>query len=175
MTDHSILSGIGQPLECKKGDLLFKQGDHDTSIWFVRYGLLKAYYLTFDGKEHVKSFIQEGEFIGSLVACYSSEPNTFSLMCIEDCSLLRVPFSDFQAGAEHEPELASFINKALTGLAIKKERREFELLCLSAAQRYALFKERTPNLVDRITQNDIARYLGITPVALSRIKHREAQ
>jgi DNA-directed RNA polymerase specialized sigma subunit len=32
--------------------------------------------------------------------------------------------------------------------------------------------ERSPELFDKVTQKDIARYLGITPVALSRISTR---
>ncbi len=173
MNDQSLFETLGKPLLRKKGELLFKQGDINTSIYVVISGLLKAYYLTADGKELVKSFIQDGEFIGSLVACYSSEPCTFSLTCLEDCSLLRIPFSELQDAADQNPELARFVTHGLINLALKKERREFEFLCLSAPQRYALFKQRTPNLVNRVTQNDIARYLGITPVALSRIKQRE--
>ncbi len=172
--NESAFSAIGKPFECKKGEYLFKQGDLDTSVYVLKSGLLKAYYLTIDGKELVKSFIQEGEFIGSLIACSSSEPCTFSLMSLEDSSLLRIPFADLQAAAVRSPEFSDFVNGGLVNLAIKKERREYEFLCLSAPQRYALFKQRSPKLVDRITQNDIARYLGITPVALSRIKQREA-
>jgi len=172
MKDQSVFEAIGKPILAKKGELLFKQGDVDTSIYVVISGLLKAYYLTLEGKELVKSFIQEGEFIGSLIACNSTEPCTFSLMCLEDCSLLRVPFSDLQAASISNPDFSSIITNALVSLAIKKERREYEFLCLSAQARYNLFKQRNQSIIDRVTQNDIARYLGITPVALSRIKQR---
>lgn len=171
MKNPSLFATLGKPLLFKKGQVVFKQGDVNTSIYSCQSGLLKAYYLTHDGKELIKSFIQEGEFIGSLIACHLAEPSTFSLVCLEDCSLTRIPFNELQTLAESNPEVSSLITKALIDLAIKKERREFELLCLSAPERYALFKQRAPNLVDRVTQNDIARYLGITPVALSRIKH----
>ncbi|MGH1427177.1 MAG: Crp/Fnr family transcriptional regulator [Arenicella sp.] len=173
MNSYSVFEAIGTPIECRKGDLLFKQGDMEKSIYLTKSGLLKAYYLTSEGKEFVKSFIQEGELIGSLVACSSAEPSTFSLMCLEDSSLLQIPFADLQSIAANNAEFSNTITKVLIGLAMKKERREFEFLCLSAQERYALFKQRTPNLIDQVTQNDIARYLGITPVALSRIKQRE--
>jgi len=171
--NQSAFEKIGKPLVFKKGETIFKQGDMDNSIYVVTSGLLKAYYLTLEGKELVKSFIQEGEFIGSLIACNTSEPCSFSLMCLEDCSVLRTRFVDLQEAAINNPEFSNSVINALLNLAIKKERREFEFLCLSAPERYALFKQRTPNLISRITQNDIARYLGITPVALSRIKQRE--
>ncbi|MBL4788193.1 MAG: hypothetical protein JKY60_03815, partial [Kordiimonadaceae bacterium] len=68
--------------------------------------------------------------------------------------------------------IADRMTDLLLSLAMKKERREYELLCLSAEQRYRLLLERQPDLVSKIKQQDIALYLGITPVALSRIKKR---
>ena len=45
-----------------------------------------------------------------------------------------------------------------------------EFLSLSAEARYRLLLDRSPELVTRLKQRDIARYLGITPVALRRIR-----
>jgi CRP-like cAMP-binding protein len=39
-------------------------------------------------------------------------------------------------------------------------------------QRYAAFLAREGNLAQRVPQKDLARYLGITPVSLSRIRRR---
>ena len=173
MQNSSIFEGLGKSITRKKGDLLFKQGEDDSTIYILQSGLLKAYYLTLDGKELIKSFIQPGEFIGSLIACHLKEPVTFNLMCLEDCTLKRVSYSELQQIAAGNPQASTIVFNSLIELAIKKERREYEFLCLSAPERFRLLKQRDPALVDRLTQNDIARYLGITPVALSRIKQRE--
>ena len=167
------LDSFGKPLISKKGDELIRQGESDTSLYVVVQGLLKAYYLTSDGKELIKSFIQPGEIIGSLTACYLGEKSTFSLVCLEDSKLLKIPFESLKSIENIQPELSGEIIQSLVGLALKKERREYEFLCLSAPERYDLLKQRSPDLVEHLTQNDIARYLGITPVALSRIKGRQ--
>lgn len=174
MDKQALFESLGQPIERQKGDVLIRQGDVDTSVYIVVSGLLKAYYATLEGKELIKSFIQPGEFIGSLISCRTGDPSTFSLTCLEACKLLRVPFASLQTAAQSQPEVAAYMSNGLMELAMKKERREYEFLCLSAPERYALLKDRQPDLVERLTQNDIARYLGITPVALSRIKQREA-
>jgi len=174
MEKLTILGNIGQPLVCAKGDILIRQGDVDRSVYLLESGLLKAYYATLEGKELVKSFIQPGEFIGSLISCRTGEPSTFNLSCLEDCSLRRISFAELQEGRIKSQEIANVLTDGLMKLAIKKERREYEFLCLSAAERFSRLKEQEPELMERITQNDIARYLGITPVALSRIKQREA-
>jgi CRP-like cAMP-binding protein len=50
------------------------------------------------------------------------------------------------------------------------ERREAALLTLGAKDRYLQFIADYPGLEARVRQYDIASYLGITPVALSRIR-----
>lgn len=56
--------------------------------------------------------------------------------------------------------------------AVRKERRERELLTLSAEGRYRAFLEASPDLERRIPQKELARYLGVTPVGLNRIVAR---
>jgi NADH dehydrogenase/NADH:ubiquinone oxidoreductase subunit G len=55
-------------------------------------------------------------------------------------------------------------------LALKKEQREAELLLDDATTRYQRFVIENSHLAGRIAAYHIASYLGITEVALSRIK-----
>lgn len=81
-------------------------------------------------------------------------------------------FDALYAASQQNVQIASRVLDFLLGFAMKQERREMELLSLSAEDRYRLLIERSPELLDRVKQKDIARYLGITPVALSRIRKR---
>ena len=65
-------------------------------------------------------------------------------------------------------------NTRFSFISQKKEQREYEFLNFSAEERYQKFAAENAQLIDHLTQNDVARYLGITPVALSRIKKRTA-
>lgn len=174
MDFETYLEENGRPLELARGDHVFRQGDTDGALYFVESGILKAYYLAEDGREQVKSFVSPGTIMGSLTAAYAGEPNTFSLVCLESSKLVRFPFEDMRKLIRENASIAERITERLLSLAMKKERREYEFLCLSAEERYRLFCERSPELVERVTQQDIALYLGITPVALSRIKKRIA-
>ena len=57
----------------------------------------------------------------------------------------------------------------------RKEKRERELLTLTPIDRYRLFIAEEETLAARIPQKDLALYLGVTPVALSRIRGRIAR
>ncbi|MEM7300038.1 MAG: Crp/Fnr family transcriptional regulator [Pseudomonadota bacterium] len=162
----------GRAVTKATGEHLFRQGEHTKLIYFVNSGLLKAYYLSADGREHVKSFILPGDNIGSLMSVHAKKPSTFSLVCLKPCNLTVVEFDALYRASQSDIELAAAVVNFLLGFGIKKEVREFELLCLSAEERYRRLVEKTPDLLELVTQNEIARYLGITPVGLSRIKKR---
>ncbi len=162
----------GKPLVAEADEHLFRQGDLSQSLYIVKSGLLKAYYLSVDGKEHIKSFLLPGDNIGSLTALYSGQACTFSLVCLKPCELIVLKFSDLYEASRQDAEISAAVVDFLLKFGMKKEMREYELLCLSAEERYRRLIENTPDLFKQVTQNEIARYLGITPVALSRIKKR---
>ena len=172
MDFEKYLQESGEMRALVRSEHLFRQGECDGALYHVATGFLKAYYVTEDGKEQIKSFIPAGSFIGNLTAAATGCANTFSLMALEECKLVKFSFEDMRKLAETNLEVASRMNDLLLGLAMKKERREYELLCLSAEDRYLELTRSMPDLFDRVTQQDIALYLGITPVALSRIKKR---
>ena len=160
-------------LSFKKGDAVFRQGEVCPDIYLIRSGLVKLSYLTLDGKEFIKSFIQEGKVFGSLYSQLHGGGSTFNAVALEDLHVEVVAFSVFQEAGENHPPFQEFILRFFQQLALKKEIREYELLCLSAQQRYEKFCQQRPDLVKRVKQAELALYLGVTPIALSRMKNRQ--
>ncbi len=156
------------------GEHIFRQGDENPSVYVLEQGLLKAYYLSDEGKENIKSFIQPGELIGSLAAAYFKEDCSFGVVCLEPSVATELDFDALYAATEEDLEMASAMVEHLLNFSMKKERREREFLTESAEERYRMLVDRSPELFDKVSQKDIARYLGITPVALSRIRNRSA-
>ncbi|MEM9106304.1 MAG: Crp/Fnr family transcriptional regulator, partial [Pseudomonadota bacterium] len=136
--------------------------------------LLKAYYLTEDGQERIKSFLMTGEVIGSLSALKGDGACSFNLVCLRPGTVIAVDFNAVYEAAKRDLVLSAAIVDFLVGFGMKKEQREYELLCLSAEERYRRLLRSRPGLLKLVNQADIALYLGITPVGLSRIKKRVA-
>jgi len=175
MNFQKFVSEHGKLFIKNAGDHLFRQGDEDQSLYIVRSGMLKAYYLSGDGKESIKSFILPGSNIGSLVAIHAKQKCTFSLVCLQESELIKLDFDAIYTASKENLDIAAPMIDFLLAFAMKKERREYELLCLSAEERYRLLLENMPDIADRVTQNELALYLGITPVGLSRIRKRVLQ
>jgi len=165
-----LAKNYGETLQVSKRSHVFSQRDKDQNIYLIQEGVLKAYYLSEDGKEYIKSFLFSGDIIASLQGL-TGLSCSFSLLALSDCKLLKLPYYKVKEMAKNNLMTANSLIDLLLNFAMKKEQREYELLCLSAQQRYLNLLARVPNIYDMVTQNDMARYLGITPVALSRIKH----
>lgn len=170
-----VIKQHGKRVEKHKLQVVFKQGEKNENLYFIESGLLKAFYHTEDGKEFVKSFIKGGDVIGSLIAAYHHQSCSFNLQCLQDCVLYQIPLTVVIKKSKHNNQLANEMIDLLMHFSMKKERREYEFLCLDAPSRYLQLLETYPDLANSVTQTDIAHYLGITNVALSRIKKRLQQ
>ena len=169
---QDVVAEFGVSVTADAGDHVFRQGEADRHFYILREGLLKAYYLSEDGKESIKSFLTPGDVIGSLSAVRGDGGCSFSLICLQPCTLSKVSFDRLFEAVRHDAETGVVVTEFLMTFAMKKEQREYELLCLSAEERYRRLNANRPELLTMVQQADIALYLGVTPVGLSRIKKR---
>ena len=172
MAFQDLVSTYGRPATVKQGDHLFLQGDASRDLYVVKDCLLKGYYLTEDGQERIKSFLLAGDVIGSLSALKGDGTCSFNLVCVKPGTVIAVDFDAVYEAAKDDLDLSAAIADFLIAFGMKKEQREYELLCLSAEDRYRRLLDSRPELLELVNQADIALYLGITPVGLSRIKKR---
>ena len=171
---QDVVAEYGVTVSAAAGEHLFRQGDAQRHFFIVQDGLLKAYYLSETGKESIKSFLMPGDVIGSLSALAGGGRCSFSLVCLRPSSLTKVPFDTIRQAAAKDARMGASLADFLMVFGMKKEQREYELLCLSAEERYRRLQASRPELLDMVQQSDIALYLGVTPVGLSRIKKRLA-
>lgn len=154
----------------KKGELFVRAGDVPTKIAFIAQGLMRIYFISEDGKQFNKSFLAENEFITALSGAILGEPALVSIQAMEPTELLTINFSELQKLYEQFNYWQAIGRIITEQIFIRKEKREGQFLLSSAEERYRSFRKESPNLENRIPDYHIASYLGITPVALSRIK-----
>ena len=149
---------------------------HADTAWpwvaVVASGLVKLVYLREDGQERIKSFIEEGGFFASLSALQPRGRTSFSAVAMEAARVVCLPYEVILALGEQHLAWQKGLRRALEIYGQRKEQRERDLLTLSAEMRYRRLLAEQPGLAGRVPQKDLALYLGITPVGLSRIRAR---
>ncbi|MBU3028868.1 Crp/Fnr family transcriptional regulator [Paracoccus marinaquae] len=153
--------------DCPAGTQVLVQGVATPDLFVLQGGLVKLDYLTPDGRERIKSFIVDR----GLFAIEDADLS-FGARTLEPSQIVRLPIGWARAQLAQDMVLRQAYADFTDWLRLRKARREQLLLCASAEERYRLLCEHEPGLIRRLSQGDIARYLGITPVAFSRIKRR---
>ncbi|VAV88251.1 hypothetical protein MNBD_ALPHA04-1370 [hydrothermal vent metagenome] len=155
-----------------KGAAILHQGEKTEQAFILENGLVKLTYQNANGDERIKSFIADRGIFGSISGNGRANPSRFSAICVEPSIIIRLPLAWVQQAIAANLQLQTAYLKFAGWLQHRKELREEALLCESAESRYCLFLEQEAELASRLPQGDIARFLGITPIAFSRIKRR---
>lgn len=154
------------------GDMLHRAGEVADRIYFINAGMVRLYYATPDGKEHNKSFAREHQFVGALQSTDAPLPSRFDIQALEPCQVVSMALAGLSRLYQESLPWANLGRLYMEQLAVRKTRREAAFLLDSAEQRYRDFLQEQPELMERLPLYHIASYLGITDVALSRIRRR---
>ncbi|WP_303909416.1 Crp/Fnr family transcriptional regulator [Thiohalomonas denitrificans] len=161
-----------KPVHFAKTDYLLRAGESNANLYFVAHGLVRFVYTTEDGREYNKSFAAEGQFVGCMRSILARQPCRFSIQALEETETLALGDAQRTQLWQQYPEWERLGRLLAEQVALKTEAREAEFLLDSTETRYLNFLAAYPRLAKRIPQYHIASYLGITDVALSRIRTR---
>lgn len=169
------LVGYGKIKNYQAKQPFIKEGEIPNKIGIVKRGLFRYYYLTDEGKGFTKVFMKEGDIISSYSSMISGIKSYYTIEAMEDSEVIEVSYFQWKklrnTNSKWDELLIAFLEK---GYGVK-EKREREFLLMDAENRYRIFKDEYPKLEKRIKQHMIASYLGITPIALSRIRRKMKQ
>jgi CRP-like cAMP-binding protein len=161
------------PLEMhlvRKEDYLFQQGDMANRLYFLHTGLVRYVSVSDQGKEFTQTFAKGPRIIGSTKAMVTEAKALFGIQALESCMISSYPWRAFYEQMRQEKYFLEWYVHFLESIFIFKEEREIAFVKHSAERRYLDFCVDYPELKDSIPQQQIASYIGITPVALSRIR-----
>jgi CRP-like cAMP-binding protein len=161
-----------RPRHLAAGEALFHAGETNRDVFVVTAGVVKLVYETRQGDAWVKGFIPPGLCFASLTALEDGGVTSCAAYAETASTVDQVSHDAVLALAERHLPWQRAIANAYRLYGQRKERREMELLTLSPQERYLGFVRDHPELVAVLKQRDIASYVRVTPVALSRIKAR---
>ncbi len=154
----------------RAGDSLLEVGDHVTFAGVVLSGVLREVFIDADGEERTFSF--EGDLVSSWSDVLAQRPSRTRIEALSDAEVQLYDVASIRALEPAAPDLRHVLRLIAESLYLRKADREFELLTLSASQRYDALLARLPLIEERVQLQHIASYLGITPVYLSRLRRR---
>ncbi len=122
------------------------------------------------GEEHVIQFAVEDWWISELQSFLSGQPTKYNIDALEDSQILLLEKDAREKLLGAVPALERHFRLLQEAHFVATAHRIDKALSASAEERYLDFMKTYPTLFQRIPQNQIASYLGITPQSLSRIR-----
>lgn len=153
-------------------EALLRAGDAWTQLFWVEQGTLRLYYLDRQGQAANKNFYLDGAMLWPLTPALADGPVDFWVEAIAPSRVWVLPAAAWQEACTGWPAWQALERHTLARLLDDKMQREQQFLQCSATQRYQTLCAARPEWLARIPLRHLASYLGITDVALSRIRRR---
>jgi CRP-like cAMP-binding protein len=172
--ESKILAELHTLKTYKKNTIIDEQGTVSRAVYYLNEGILAMEY-----KKKSKVFIRDFIFKNSPALVYPSfylqEPSRYSIRAVTDCNVWELTKENFEIGKEKIANLQIIAFK-ITNLFHRNIEKRFEsLITQTAEERYVDLVKNHPKIINSISLKMIASYLGITDVALSRIRSRLAK
>jgi CRP-like cAMP-binding protein len=152
--------------------LFAAEGRRSFDVGFVIDGMFRQYYSK-DGDEKTTYFYFPGDLVCAYVSCLTNQPSLVTIQALSDARYLSFPYSVLLDLYSKSIPWQTFGRLIAEYIAIGLEERMASLLLLSPEERYKeLLAGPKKKIIERLPQQYIANYLGITPVSMSRIRAR---
>lgn len=152
-----------------KKTLIYKAGGTADSFYFICEGLVRAYYIKED-KEITNLFMPENTIFIGAYNIITGQKNYSNYEAFEDTYVLQIKYDRLEEYylKYHSLEHLGRILFEFYYCAFMK--KTYDILFLSAEERYASFVKDHSDILNRVPLRYIASYLGIKQETLSRIR-----
>ncbi len=153
-----------------KDEVFIQQGTVGKYLGVVESGYFKYTTLTSSGNDSVVGFAFEGEIVADFYASYQNRLSEVSIKAGEDSTVSQINI------VETRNVFDKYFNHNLSTiygtLFSEIYSRYLELHRKTPTERYVDLIAQYPQILDTVALRDIASYLLITPIYLSRIRRK---
>ncbi|MCH5308393.1 MAG: Crp/Fnr family transcriptional regulator [Prevotella sp.] len=173
-SELDLLESILVPMKFAKNEMILKEGDMCTNIYWVMKGLVRQFYYKND-KELTEYMATENNIVMSIESLFREQPTKQQIKALEPTILIALPKADLEAVAMKSVNIQLLYRKILEESLILSQHHADMLRFESAQARYQRLVKDQPQLVLRAPLVYIASYLQMTPETLSRVRTASLQ
>jgi CRP-like cAMP-binding protein len=167
----------------KKEEVIKSQNSTEKFFYFIIKGSV-GIFLWKENNFVCLDFAFDGHFCADYMSLLTEKPTPLQVVALENTQMLRMSVNSYDYLTRQPVPITTQNNEIVhvqpNGMALRlvaaemsfvgKQQQQIELLTKSAKERYEILLSQFPDIQNRIAQNHIASYLGITPQSLSRIR-----
>jgi len=152
-----------------KNAFILKPGEVCRYFYYLEQGLTKSFSYNND-KEFIMAFYQENMMFTELSSYLAQRPSKYMLLALEKTTVSYIHRDTIERLCNSHHSIEKAVRKLFTITSACFMERISVMLEENAKERYNNFINDYPSLIQRISLGDMANYIGITQVSLSRIR-----
>jgi CRP-like cAMP-binding protein len=156
----------------RKKRFLLRAGEVCRFEGFVTKGLFRVYHIDENGFDQILYFAVENWWVTDIDSFTNSTPSQLFIEALEDSEVLLISKKDKEYAYQHLPQIEHLFRVMTQKTHVALQRRMIDNLSKTGEQRYVDFVEKYPQLIQRLSNIQVAAYLGITNVFLSKIRKK---
>ncbi|HTQ29447.1 MAG TPA: Crp/Fnr family transcriptional regulator [Puia sp.] len=161
-------------MEVPAKTILLREGEISRKAFLIERGCLRIWF-NHHGRDITFQFFFENEGVSSAESFRKNVPSYFTIETIEPCIVHWIHKKDLDRIVKETsaiPELREDMMNAMFERQLLYMKHFLSFIKDTPAQRYQNLVKENPRIIQRVPQQYIASYLGITPVSLSRIRNK---
>lgn len=157
-------------LTVKKGAAISTVGKTNNLEYFMIEGICKSFLYTPEGEDVTISFFMPLSIISPSTTRNKEGRSIINIRALTDVKLATINADAFEKLMIEDLEIRHFGNTVLRNELMAKVQKEIGLASLRGKDRLQLLRDNFPNIENLVPHADIASYLGITTISLSRLR-----
>jgi CRP-like cAMP-binding protein len=167
--DYKELPFIVITKSFKRGEVITPYGQIEKNVYFLISGLIEI-SVSKDIDEKIIEFFFPQSFFCAYSSFLSQKPSDVQVSALSDCEVEIIKYDELYKAYKTSLVANQLGRLATESIFIINTKREKDLLTKSAQERYDELLSNKPELIKIVPVNKIAKYLGIHPESLSRLR-----
>lgn len=159
----------------RKRQYVLQEGNVCTQFYFIVRGCLRMYKIDEKGSTYILQFATENNWINDLGSFHGVKTSALNIDALEDTVVLQITRDELISLYTQAPKFNLIFRVLVENAFIRLQERLLQNISSTAEDRYQSFLEVYPHLTNRLSQVQIAAFLGITPEFLSKLRAKRSK
>jgi len=153
----------------KKNEFIKRKGDVEENIYFLVAGITEVGKYK-RGENVIIEFFFSGEFFCDILSLITMKQSSGYVSCVTDCTIEMISYKALVKAYNEKSLIANEFGRRLAEISFIKRIMKESNSYKTAKERYSDLMLKRPEMVKNLPVSKIAKYLGINPNSLSRIR-----
>jgi CRP-like cAMP-binding protein len=157
-------------VEFAKNDFLLQEGKTENLYWFLESGFARSFVNDTNGNDITTNFYSCKDVIIDWSSFFLRNPTRENIQALTDCVCWQLDFESFQQLFHGIETFREHGRRRLVSSYFALKNHSVSIIADQAKERYLQLLKDKPQIIQNVSLQHIATFLGITNSSLSRIR-----